>query len=224
MKITLIPTLIVLFSLTIVPMVTAGNQVADSEVTNNLKERLKEVVTGTEINEVSEPKLSGYIGQVTDIIQNTIILEDKEGKKSVRVDDDSTILRSPGSKEIDLESVRIEDSIIAIGVPSADDEITGRRIIVSTTALTPPDKISGIATISSIDKYSFSLTVAGQEDPFKLFFTSSTVYKSPSTILDQEDLSVGDEILYTAARDKDDDWSATIVMQIKPTNTPTESE
>ena len=216
MKITHLTILFAALTFTIAPLVMADNHTDSEEVQENLSERIKEYVSSTEINEVAEPKLYGCIGEVTDIIQNTIILKDKEGKKSIRINDDSTILRSPGSKEIDLESVRITDSIIAIGNLTTEDEITGRRIIVSVNELTPPKKISGLATITSIDKYSFTLQVDDSEEPLELFFTKSTIYKSPTEILELTDLSVGDEILYNAGLDSDEDWSATIVMQIKP--------
>ena len=222
MKITHLTILFSLFTLTIAPLAIADSEIINNdEVTNNLKERLKEVVQDTKINQVTESQLYGYIGNVTDIIQNTIILQDKEGKKSVKISDNSTILRSPGSKEIDLTNISIDDSIIAMGHKSDDDEIAGNRIIVSTTALTPPEKISGIATITSINKYSFSLAILDQDEPFELFFTKKTIYKSPTDILKLNDLTLNDEILYTATRDSDDDWSATIVMQIKTTDTPT---
>lgn len=227
MKISLTPILFALLVFTITPIVTADNSTQDvdnQEVTNNIKERLKEVVSGSDINQVVNPELFGYIGHVTDIIQSTIILEDKLGKKSVRINDDSTIVRSPGSKEIDLANVSVDDSIIAIGSPSGDDEIMGNRIIVSTTALTPPEKISGVASIISVDKYSFSLSVTNSDEPFELFFSKSTTYKSPTNILEHVDLSVGDEILYTASLDSDDDWSATIIMQIKSSDTNTTTE
>lgn len=227
MKITHLTTLFAIFVFTIAPLAIADNETVNSaEINNNVKERIKKYTTTstTEVNEVVEPEMYGYIGTVTDIIQNTIILEDKGGKKSVRINDDSLILRSPGSKEIELTSVQIDDSIIAIGTHSDEDEIVGRRIIVSTTALTPPEKISGIATITSIDKYSFSLTITDSDEPFELFFSKDTVYKSPTEILELDNLTLDDEILYTAARDADDDWSATIVMQIKTNSNPTSLE
>lgn len=199
---------------------------AEDEVTENLKERLKSAVGGPNaINEVkSQTTLKGYIGTVTDIIQNTIILEDKEGKKSVRIDDDSTLVRSPGSSDIKLDSVRIDDSIIVIGDPTGldEDEIAGKRIIVSATALTPPDKLSGLGVITSIDRYSYTLDTKNMDQPVELFFTGKTTYKSPSSALDFSDISEGDEILFTAVKDKDDDWSATIVLQLKPASPSTE--
>lgn len=200
-------------------LVAAPLAIAEDEVTENLKERLKTAVSGAQVNEiVPTGQLKGYVGTVTDIIQNTIILEDKSGKKSVRVGDDSTLLRTPGSAEIKLESVRIDDSIIAIGDPlgEEEDEIDGKRIIVSENAFTPPAKLSGLGTVKAVNRYSFDLDVPDSDEDLELFYTGKTTYKTQDSTLEFEDIGEGDEILFTAVKDKDGDWSATIVMQIKP--------
>lgn len=188
-----------------------------NEVTENLKTRLKETVEGVNLEELaSSPR--AYVGVVRDIIKDTIVIEDKSGKKNIMVDDTTSIIRSPGNAEIELDSVRIEDYIIAMGYKAEEDELSGKRLIVSATPFSPPKKLSGLGTIESIDKYSFDINTADSEENLELFFTKNTIYKSPESSLDFEDVSVGDQVLYTAIIDKDGDWSATIVMQIKPAN------
>jgi len=197
-------------------LVQAASPTPETEVTENLKERLKNTVSGITVNEVSEPASTrGYVGKVTDIIQNTIILEDKSGKKSIKVTDDSVIIRSPGSTEIELSSVRIDDSIIAIGSLVNEEEVAGKRLIVSSSELDSIEKISGLSTIKEIGRYSLILTNTQEEGEFELFFTKNTVYKNKEGILEFNDLSVGDQILYAAKKDSDDDWSATVIMQTK---------
>jgi len=206
----------------VISLVLAPLVLADDQVTENLKERLKSAVSDVQVNQVEEAtNRKGYIGTVTDIIQNTIILEDKEGKKSIKIDDDSTIIRNPGNSKIELTSVQIDDSIIAIGDLIEADELQGKRMIVSANSFSPPTKISGVGTISQLNRYSYSLTSKDSDEELELFFTNKTIYKSPSELLENTDLQEGDEILYTAIKDKDDDWSATIVMQLVPA--PTES-
>lgn len=187
------------------------------EVTENLKERLKNSVGNLEEINLVEEKLSlrGYIGTVTDIIQDTIVIADKSGKKNINVLTETTILRSPGNKEIDLDNVRLDDAIIAIGDPLSEDELDGKRLIVSEETFSPPEKLAGLATINKINRYSFDLTTS-QGESLELFFTGKTAYKKPAKSLELADLAEGDEILFTAVKDKDDDWSATIVMQITP--------
>jgi hypothetical protein len=186
------------------------------EVTENLRERLRSSVSDPDaINQVeSQLSLKGYVGTVTDIIQNTIVIEDKQGKKNVKVMDDSTILRTPGNSKIKLESVRINDSIIAIGDPVDDDDMDGKRLIVSENELNPPNKLSGLARVEKLNRYSFTLKETATDTELELFFTGSTAYKSSTDRLERSDIEIGDTILFTAVKDKDDDWSATIVMQV----------
>lgn len=215
------------FALLLTPLLANPTQAQDAstpptsnidEVTENLRTRLKNsVASEQEINLIEEAaRLRAYVGVVTDIVQDNIILEDKSGKKNVKILSDSTIIRSPGNKEIDLESVRIDDSIIAIGDPTAEDELDGKRLIVSEDKLSPPEKLSGLATITAVNRYSFTLQEPDKSEPLELYFTNQTLYKSPSERLDQDDIIEGSTILYTAVTDKDGDWSATNILQIRP--------
>ena len=142
-------------------------------------------------------------------------VEDKDGKKNVAIGSDATIVRSPGNADIDIDSVRIDDYIIAMGYSKGDDELEGKRVIVSEKPFAPPEKLAGIGKVSSIDKYAFMITPRDGGDDIELFFTKSTSYKSSEGSLDFKDISPGDEVLFTAVRDQDNDWSATIVMRIK---------
>lgn len=191
----------------------------NDEVTENLKERLKSAMEDADINLVSGKTPRAYFGQITDVIQDTIVLEDKSGKKNVSLSDDSTIIRTPGSKEIELDNIQIEDYLIAIGYLKDEDDLTATRLIVSSSDLTPPEKLTGIATIKTINRYSFTLTDKDGEE-LELFFTSKTIYKNKSEVLEQTNLLEGDRILYTAGLDSDDDWSATVVMQLSSGNLP----
>ncbi len=185
----------------------------EEQVTENLKARLKQTVGINEVGDTSQ--IRGYVGQVEDVIKNTLVVKDKDGKKNVAIGSDATIVRSPGNADIDIDSVRIDDYIIAMGYSKGDDELEGKRVIVSEKPFAPPEKLAGIGKVSSIDKYAFMITPRDGGDDIELFFTKSTSYKSSEGSLDFKDISPGDEVLFTAVRDQDNDWSATIVMRIK---------
>lgn len=186
----------------------------EEEITENLKSRLRNTINAIEA-EQNSPSLIGFVGTVKDIVKSTIVIEDKAGKKNIVTTDNTNIVRSPGNAEIKIDSVRIDDSIIAIG-PSKEDntEVFATRIIVSEKSFSPPEKLTGMGTITSIKRY--SLVINTLKDPeLEVFFTSKTIYKSPQSTLDLEDLNEGDQIIFTAGLDADDDWSASVIMRTK---------
>lgn len=184
--------------------------ISSEEVTENLKKRLQESL-GPDSSELSTAKARGYIGIVKDVIKDTIILEDKDGKKDVKIQDDTTLIRSPAGTTIKPENIRIDDYIIAIGYPGTDGILQGKRIIVSADPIKPPAKTSGLGTIVKISKTSLTLKVDGQDQIMDL--AAKTIIKSAQGTLEQSDLSVGDTMIYTATIDKNDDSTATILMR-----------
>jgi len=191
------------------------------EVTDNLKRRLQESLTATDSGSESPLSLRGYIGVVKDIIDTTIILEDKDGKKDVRLAEDANILRSPGNATIKATNINIGDAIIAIGTPEKDDILTGRRLIVSSSAFAAPAKTSSLGVIAKITKSSLTLTIGDKDQIVSI--NSKTVFKSPAGSIELSDLAVGDTIIYTATLD-DDTQTATIVMRIKTTSSDTSEQ
>lgn len=184
-----------------------------NQVTENIKKRLQEATGTPTIPLENQSTLRAYVGTVRDVIKETVVVEDKDGKKNVVVDDSTTILRSPGNKEIKIEDVRIDDSIIAIGYIKGENELTGRRLIVSTTPIAIPNKLADIGTITKITET--SLTVASKNMTYDLALTGKTVIKSTnSTVLEPSDLAVGDKVVFTALSD-DKSKTATIIMRIK---------
>jgi RNase P/RNase MRP subunit p29 len=196
---------------------TATHSADPSAVTENLKNRLKET-----INEVTADDASstvGYIGQVKDIVKNTLVVEDKSGKRNVIVDDNTHIIRSPGNAAIKLENVKIGDSVIAMGVPDTanNTETQGKRIIVSDTPFNPPDKIVGLATVTKLTSSSIGLVSPTDSKSVTLAVTSKTVVKTPNETLDFTNLQVNDLVIYSALVDSKDSnkVTATVIMKIK---------
>lgn len=183
--------------------------VSIDEVTENLKKRLVESLDA-ETTPAKSPR--AYIGMVKDVIKNTIVISDKDGKKDIKLEDDATILRSPGSASIQADDIRIDDYIIAMGYPEGEDVLTGRRLIVSTNPIKTPAKSSGLGTIVKSSKTSLTLKVDSAERV--LAITSKTQFKSAGGTIEFVDLAVGDTLIYTATVDEDDDLTATIFMRV----------
>lgn len=188
----------------------SGSPASINEVTENLKKRLQ-----SSLDEPVETPLTSaisYVGIVKDIIKDTVIIEDKDGKRDIKLKDDTTILRSPGNTSIKPENIRIDDYIIAIGYPGDNENLNGRRLIVSADAIKPPAKTSDMGTITKIGKASLTISLGGEDQI--LTTTTKTIFKSPTGTIEFSDLSVGDTLIFTATVDDEDDLTATLVMRI----------
>lgn len=185
--------------------------VSETEATENLKKRLQESLD-LESNPTTTSKAKAYVGIVKDVIKDTIIMEDKDGKKDIKLQDDTTIVRSPAGSTIKPDNIRIDDYIIAIGYPGETDILLGKRLIVSAEEIKPPAKVSAIGTVTKIGKNSLTLKL---EDKDQLIATTTkTIIKSAVGTIEFSDLEVGDTLIYTANVDEDD-LTATVIMRVQ---------
>jgi hypothetical protein len=181
------------------------------EATENLKKRLQESLD-IETTTVAKSSFKSYVGVVKDVIKDTIIIEDKDGKKDIKLQDDTVIVRSPAGSTIKPESIRIDDYIIAIGTLGDADILLGKRLIVSAEEIKPPAKVSALGTITKIGKNSVTLKV---EDKDQLVATTTkTIIKSTAGTIEFTDLEVGDTLIYTATVDEED-LTATVIMRVQ---------
>lgn len=185
-----------------------------NEVTENIKKRVQDALADPETKLVPSDSPIGYIGIVKDIIKDTVIIEDKDGKKDIKLTGDTTIVRSPGTATIKPENIRIDDYIIAIGYPTKDSEnITGKRLIVSADAISIPTKTTGLGTIVKVGKTTITLSVDGSEQT--LTITPKTIVKSAVGVIEYSELTPSDTLIFTASKDAKDVQTATILMRIK---------
>ena len=183
---------------------------SDTDVTDNLKKRLQSSLESP--SPIQESNNRAYVGIVKDIIKDTVIMEDKEGKKDIKLKDASVIVRSPGNATIKAEDIRIDDSIIAIGVRGENNVFTALRLIVSADPIKPPAKISNLGVITKIGKNALTLKLKDQDQILTL--SPKTILKSPSGIIELSDLAVGDTLIYTALIEEKLE-TATLIMRIK---------
>jgi len=184
-----------------------------NEVTENLKKRLQDNLGADEDTPTPISNARAYIGVVKDIIKDTVIIEDKDGKKDIKLVGDTDILRSPGSTTIKPENIRIDDYIIAIGYPDelGEKNLRGRRLILSSTPINSPSKASDMGTVVKLGKDEITVSVGGEEKVLSI--TSKTIFKSTSGTIEYSDLSEGDTLVYTAKVGDDDELTATHVMR-----------
>lgn len=183
-------------------------------INENIKKRVQELNdSNSESTSSSVISARAYIGIVKDVISGTVIIEDKDGKKDIKLTDATSIIRTPGNVIIKVDNIRIDDHIIAIGYPGEDDTLVGRRIIVSVDPIKSPSKTSGLGTINKISKSSLTLQIGDTEKIIDL--TSKTIYKTAAGTIELSELSVGDTLIYAATIGKDEDLTATILMRIQ---------
>lgn len=184
---------------------------SEKDAIENAKKRI--LARGDDENLIPTSSARAYIGIVKDVIKDTVIIEDKSGKKDIKLTADTTILRTPGNKEIKSDSIRIDDYIIAIGYPGEVDVLTGRRLIVSTNPIKAPAKNSDIGTISKITKTGLILKIGDKDET--IFTNTKTIYKSTSESIEATDLKIGDTVIFTATVDDNKERTATILMRTK---------
>lgn len=188
----------------------------EEEATENLKTRLKESLEEAKISLISTPDENApraYVGTVVDLIQSNIEVKTKDGTRYAKTDDETTIIRTPGNTQIELEDIRIDDFIISMGYSENDSTILAKRVIVSQSIEPTLEKTTGKGTIIDFDKYSITIHNALGEETI-LNYYGSTIIKTPSSIEDEDYLEIGQEIIYTADIN-DDEYDSTIIMIVK---------
>lgn len=193
------------------PSPSPSPSTSDETVNNNLKKRLQQSLEVKATSPISTAR--AYIGTVKDVIKDTVIIEDKDGKKDIKLSDDTIILRSPSTTNIKPENIRIDDYIIAIGYPDTDNVLTGRRLIISADPITTNKKSSNLGTIVKIGKNTLTLKIEDKEQALEL--TTKTIFKSTAGTIELGDLTTGDTVVYTATVDESKDQTATVIMRIK---------
>ncbi len=181
------------------------------EITENLKKRLQDTLTPSQTPPLNSAR--AYIGIVKDVIKDTLIIEDKDGKKDVKLDAQTNILRTPGNATIKVDNIRIDDYIIAIGYPQESDILLGKRLIVSVDPIKPPTKNTGLGTLTKITKSSLTLTVNDSE--LVLATNAKTIYKSTVASIEATDLSVGDTVIFTSLVEGESKQTATTLMRVQ---------
>ncbi|GAB4026992.1 MAG: hypothetical protein Fur0011_3980 [Candidatus Microgenomates bacterium] len=190
----------------------SSSPISQEQITENLKKRLQETIGET--TQAEKINYKSFVGIIRDVIKDTLIIEDKDGKKKVVIKTDTSIVRSPGNKTIPVDSIRIEDNIISIGTFKESDELEAVRIIVSADPLTTTSKVSSLARITKISKNTITTTSIDSGSTKILNLNTKTTLKSSlGESLEITDLNVGDSIIYTATLSTDT-ITATSLMRI----------
>lgn len=191
---------------------------SSEEITENLKQRLQDSLESARQNLITTDNNAdspiAYVGTVLDIVQESAEVQTKDGVRYAKMSEDTTIIRIPGNSVIDLDDIRIDDFIIAMGYQDNETSLNSKRVIVSQTLEPVLQKTSGTGII--VDISSSNITIQKPDGTqLELSLTKSTIVKSTVEVLDIDNLEVDQLIVYTADID-DEDLDATIIMIISP--------
>jgi len=132
--------------------------VTDETVTESLKETLEEVATEERLEKAKDvlSKKEGffaYVGTITDIEDDLLVIETKKGEKKAQITDDSTLVLYENKKEspIKLEDVETNSYAIAMGTMEDDEVIEVIRMMVSEKPSPPPQKKVVFGKIEEVD-------------------------------------------------------------------------
>jgi len=125
-----------LFSIT-VGFLVGGNIVRAQEATpggiietgdNPVVKAVREFVEGQ--SDPSQNQKRGFFGQITDLFNQTIVIQTDQGKKTAKIDEETEIVDQKKSK-VKFEDLEIGGYLIAMGYAETPEEVLAKRIVIT---------------------------------------------------------------------------------------------
>ncbi len=132
---------------------------ATDSATNNLKERIEKIVEEKkdDIESVLQEKTNkkhGFVGEVSRVTKETIAVETNQGNKIIPVDENLLLIKK--KQVITVTDIAVGNWVTIIGIVE-DDAFIPKRLIVSSSSLSPKNKQITLGTIKSLTKTSISI-------------------------------------------------------------------
>ncbi|HUV72083.1 MAG TPA: hypothetical protein VMW25_03670 [Clostridia bacterium] len=157
------------------PTSTATPTLADEEdeKVQEIRDKVKEKVN--EIKEKIEKK--AYVGQVTQITDSTLVLDNFRGKQRVRLTEETSIIGT-NKKQIKIKDLVVGDKVISMGTVSENEILEASRVVAVLQPQNPPAKrIVFMGTVAEVDSKKSELTlrtVKNQEESLSLKVDAKT--------------------------------------------------
>ena len=117
---------------------TASPSVIPSPTTTSEIQKFKESISEkvkAKLQEIKEPLQTdskrGYLGTITKIESNKILLDTKEKNRSISFDTNTTFINAKSTK-IKSTDLKVGQEILVIGIVDENNNLTAKRIIVTT--------------------------------------------------------------------------------------------
>jgi len=139
------------------PDASPSGTISPEEVTENVKERIKKVVTEQNGKVENEPR--AVVGTLQSVANGTLTIKTKTGVRLASVTEDTTFVQNPGSKKATREDLAIDDFIIAMGYLGDDNVLAAERVVMASEAPATPAKKVGFGRIKLINLDDDELTI-----------------------------------------------------------------
>lgn len=168
------------------PNPTETQELSPTPVSEDEEEKVKEIrdkvkAKVDEIREKMEKK--AYVGNISQITDSTLALENFRGTQRVRINEETTIIGSD-RKVIETKDLAVENRVIAMGTVSENEILEAVRIVVVAQPTNPPvKKIVFLGIITEVDTKKSEITlssVKNQEESLALKVDAKTeITKKP---------------------------------------------
>lgn len=170
--------------------------------TANLNQRIEKAL---ETLASQDTALSGFVGEVTRIAQNSITVKHDETSTILKINDGVSFRKK--DKKVALPDVSVSNWVTVVGEKS-DETFVPKLILVSDVSLRPKPKLVSIATVQDIKKQQLILVPRDKTQGEQLTLTSTKQTKFEAldgTALKLTDIQKDFTVLIVAQKQKDDD-------------------
>ncbi len=138
------------------PSATIAPTGDEEEKVQEIRQAIKD-----QLNEIKDKiEKKAYVGNIFEITDSVITINNFRGKQRVRISEDTTILNA-SKKEIGLKDLALEDKIIALGEPEVNEILDTKRIlVVASPKTTPALRKIFVGTISQTNSKTSTLIVS----------------------------------------------------------------
>ncbi|MBN1263231.1 MAG: hypothetical protein JW991_02645 [Candidatus Pacebacteria bacterium] len=176
-KKTKITTLLIFFLfLTFPPLPLAQTSSGEAELIESIRKKVEEKIE--EKTEISQKQKRGFFGQVSDLFNQTIVLETDQGKKTAKIDQE-TILIGANRQKIKFEDLEIDNYLITMGYSQSADQLETNRVVVISQPK-QDNRIAVMGRIKNLERTQFDLEPLRNSQSWQVILT-------PKTIINQND-------------------------------------
>lgn len=205
--------LLLVLALSLVPVLQAQEQPAETNsTTETLKQRIEKIVeqqkdnVDSAIQEITDSR-QGFVAQVTRVTQETLTVETGDLSRVLPLNE---VALMENGKEIEPETIAIDDWILALGLRE-EDSFTPKIIEVLANSPLPDPQVVYLGTLKEINRSSINFQARGMEEAILVDFNNATDYQdAQGEEADLADFVEDDQVLLIGYTDEQDTIATTI--------------
>lgn len=205
------------------------------EIREAVKEKVREKVEAAKSGQKR-----ALIGELTEIFNNTLVLDTRLGERRAQVATDAAILSE--GKEIEFKNLEIGSPVICMGYLRPDEILDARRVVVESESEEETERVIAYGEVTDIDEDEKTISVKHllKETIWKVEITSKTELtkkiEGEMEEIDFDDISIGDRLVAIGAQVEGEETTLTATLiydlasftekfeESSPTPTETEEE